>query len=132
LFSENGYLTDFREGVELVHSGSYDFTGGIEVVTRVMDEWLRHGYVNVAASHPKYLLFTPEFGFIVDSVLDLQDTYYSADLGIRKTILLLESFNAGPEVDADSFSTASQNLINQQQVLKEQLKILIDLPEMNK
>ena len=31
-------LTDFREGVELVHSGAYDFTGGIEVVTRVMDD----------------------------------------------------------------------------------------------
>jgi len=86
----------------------------------------------VAVSHPKYLLFTPEFGLIVDSVLDLQDKYYSADLGVRETIRLLESFNPGPEVDADSFSTASQNLINQQQVLKEQLKILIDLPEMNK
>jgi hypothetical protein len=77
LFSENGHLVDFREGVELVHSGSYEFSGGMDAVTSVMDDWLRHGYVNVAVGHESYLLFTPEFGFIVDSVLDLQQKYYS-------------------------------------------------------
>lgn len=59
--------------------------------------------------------------------LDLGSKSFEAELNIDKTIRLIKDFNAGPGVNIQEFMIGSENIINQQGSLKEQLKILSDL-----
>jgi hypothetical protein len=47
-------------------------------------------------------------------------------MNIDRTIRLIKGFNTGPGVNIQEFMIGSENIINQQGSLKEQLKILSD------